>query len=365
MNLEIPKSRPHGEAPSNVPENLGLRREAQRHAAFVRAKGFASLKISRPPESGVAAVFCHRSPRSRAALAHERATVAHAALANCRFCAHDCGVNRLAGETGLCHAGAEARFFLAQTEVTDELELIPTFAVALSGCDLRCDFCITGAESWNPRAGKTFSAKEMAAKAGTALRNGAQTIMVLGGEPTIHLPAVLEFVSHLPDDAKLVWKTNAHGAAQARELLDGMFDVWLADFKFGNDACARRLAKVTDYARVVQENLLWFAGAERRAPARPDAARGDNQLAETVLGAPMRSELIVRHLLMPGHVGCCWRPVAEWLAENLPGVKVNLRSGFWPAWKSARHLELRGTVADDEARCAWQIAETHGLNLIP
>ena len=84
-----------------------------------------------------------------------------------------------------------------------------------------------------------------------------------------------------------------------------------------------------------------------------------------MLRAPKHSELIVRHLLMPGHLECCWRPVAEWLAENLPGVKVNLRSGFWPAWKSSRHAELRGTVADDENRRARQIAETHALNLIP
>ena len=275
---------------------------------------------------------------SRSALARERAAAARAALADCHFCAHHCGVNRLAGETGLCHAGSGARFFMAQTEVTDELELIPTFAVALSGCDLRCDFCITGAESWNPRAGKSFSAVEMAVKARAALQSGARTIMVLGGEPTIHLHAALEFVSHLPDDARLVWKTNAHGSAQAREFLDGVFDIWVADCKFGNDDCARRLANISDYTGVVRENLLW---------------------------ANEHSELIVRHLLMPGHLECCWKPVAEWLAAELPGVKVNLRSGFWPAWKSARHPELRGTVSADETRCAWQIAEDHGLNLIP
>lgn len=274
---------------------------------------------------------------SRAASARERSLLARAALADCHLCAHHCGVNRLAGETGLCHAGASARFFLAQTEVTDELELIPTFAVALSGCDLRCDFCITGAESWNPRAGTSFSATEMAAKANAALAGGAKTVMILGGEPTIHLPAVLELVALLPDDAKLVWKTNAHGSAQARELLDGMFDVWLADYKFGNDDCAQRLAKVSNYTGVVRENLLW---------------------------ADTHSELIVRHLLMPGHLDCCWKPVAEWLAENLPGVKVNLRSGFWPAWNSSRHAELRGTVADDEAQRAWQMAEKLGQNLI-
>ena len=279
-----------------------------------------------------------RATQNRPAVARERARLARAALADCRLCAHDCGVNRLAGETGLCHAGAEPHFFSAQVEVSDELELMPTFSVALSGCDLRCDFCITGKESWNARAGLGFDAVQMAGRAKLALQNGVRTIMVLGGEPTIHLPCALEFISLLPASAKLIWKTNAHGTAQVRELLDGMFDVWLADFKFGNDACAQRLAKVSDYVRVVQENLLW---------------------------ADAHSELIVRHLLMPGHVECCWRPVAEWLAQILPGVKVNLRAGFWPAWHARRHAEFKDSSSASENQFAFGLANELGLNLIP
>jgi putative pyruvate formate lyase activating enzyme len=221
--------------------------------------------------------------------------------------------------------------------MSDELELVPTFAIALCGCDLRCDFCITGGPSWNPHAGAALAVEDLAARARAALADGARTIMILGGEPTIHLPAALEIVAALPDDAKLVWKTNAHGSAQARELLDGIFDVWLADFKFGNDGCAQRLAKVTDYTRVVRENLLW---------------------------ANAHSELIVRHLLMPGHVECCWRPAAEWLAENLPGVKVNLRSGFWPGWHARRHPELRRTVSRVERERALRLADDYRLKLV-
>ena len=214
---------------------------------------------------------------------------------------------------------------------------MPAFAIALSGCDLRCDFCITGGPSWNPRAGVAFDPPAMAAEASRALKEGARTVMLLGGEPTIHLPAALELVAELPASAKLVWKTNAHSSADARALLDGMFDVWLADFKFGNDRCAQRLAKVPDYLRVAQENLFW---------------------------AREHSELIVRHLLMPGHVDCCWKPVARWLAAEMPGVKVNLRSGFWPAWHSFRHPELRATVSKSESDRAWEIARECALNLV-
>jgi putative pyruvate formate lyase activating enzyme len=258
-------------------------------------------------------------------------------LADCRLCAHECGVNRLAGEMGLCHAGAKACCFSAQSEVADELELIPTFAIAFSGCDLRCDFCITGAESWNAAAGEPLDAQTLAARASRALARNARTVMFLGGEPTIHLPSVLDVVARLPADARLVWKTNAHGTSQARDLLEGIFDVWVADFKFGNPACAERLAKVSDYLRVVQENLLWAAG---------------------------QCDLIVRHVLMPGHVGCCWSKIAHWLAAELPDARVSLRSGFWPGWHSDRHLELTRTLNDVEVQRALRIATDAGLELV-
>jgi len=260
----------------------------------------------------------------RRALARGRVPAARAALADCQLCAHNCRVNRLAGERGVCRAGANARVICAQLEVADELELIPTFAIALSGCDLRCEFCITGRESWDPRAGDVLNLAFQT--------EGARSIMILGGEPTIHLPAVLEIVAALPEGVPLVWKTNAHGSAQARAWLAGLFDVWVADYKFGNDECARRLARVTGYNAVVQENLRW---------------------------AHAECKLIVRHLVMPGHVECCWFPIAGWLAENLPGVTVSLRDGFWPAWQTSMR---RSTTTSEFAR-ARTIAEEYGLKL--
>ena len=281
-------------------------------------------------------ILCRRI-RNRQRAARERANTARAMLADCRFCAHDCGVNRLAGQLGLCRAGAITKFFSAQMEVAEDLDLIPSYAVALSGCDLRCDFCITGATSWNARAGETFDPQSMAEQAACALERGARTIMILGGEPTIHLPAVLEFVAELPETARLVWKTNAHASSTARELLDGIFDVWLADFKFGNDTCAESLARTPQYTQIVRENLLWAAE---------------------------HSELIVRHLLMPGHLDCCWKRIAEWLEAELPQAKVSLRSGFWPAWRARVHQELRRTVSALENEKAVEIARQSGLQLV-
>jgi len=283
------------------------------------------MRPAAPPKTG------------RAALAARRAALARAALASCHLCAHHCGVDRLHGPAGRCHAGPLARVFSAQTEVSDEIVFGPTFAVAFSGCDLRCDFCITGRESWDARAGEPFDAATLARRATAALKAGAGSVMFLGGEPTVHLPDALALASLLPDDATLIWKTNAHASAEARALMEQVFDVWLPDFKFGNDVCALRLARVENYTATVCENILWAAPRHR---------------------------VIVRHLLMPGHVDCCWRPIAAWLADNLPGVEVSLRDSFWPAWQSRRHAELTGPCESSDITRAYAIAAEHGLHLI-
>ena len=289
---------------------------------------------------------------SRRALARQRSDAALAALGSCDLCARHCHVDRLRGEHGFCGAGTEARVFSAQLEVSDELELIPVFAIALSGCDLRCSFCITGAPSWRATAGEPLNPSRLGEAAQLAIHRGARSVMILGGEPTIHLPAVLELVAHLPEDVRLIWKTNGHGTAVSRRLLSGLFDLWLVDYKFGNDSCAQRLAAVPNYSAVVQENLLW-AGGQSAGSTR-----------EGVPGESTRAELLVRHLLMPGHVHCCWEPVAAWLAEHLPFIKVNLRTGFWPAWKAARHPELRSIVTAAETAIAMEIAQNHRLHLV-
>ena len=290
-------------------------------ASGAQAKAIAGI----PPE-----------PR-RAELAARRFPVAQAALACCHLCAHHCGANRLLGESGPCHAGSRARYFTAQTEVTDESGFGPVFSIALGGCDMRCAFCITRIPSWNAAGGEQFIPEKMAHEANVALANGARSIMILGGEPTIHLPAVLAFISHLPDDAGLIWKTNGHGSERARELLDGMFDCWVVDYKFGSEECAQRLAGVGHYRENVHENLIW---------------------------AELHTRLIVRHLLMPGHVECCWRPVAAWIGEHLPGVQVNLRTAFWPIQGKGGPVGLKRLVSGPEARTASLIAREYKLNLI-
>ena len=255
----------------------------------------------------------------------------------CELCEHRCAVNRLAGERGVCKAGATARVFRHRVECGEEPELVPSHLFYLSGCDLRCVFCIAEANAFDPGRGRLLTADFFADAVAWGRTQGARNLQWVGGEPTIHIPALLTVMATCADLPPVVWKSDFHATPEAFELLDGVVSTYVADFKFGNDACAVRLAGVERYTAIVTRNLRLAAS---------------------------QTDLIVRHLLMPGHFDCCFRPVAEWLRDHLPEVKFSLRDGYLPRWQAKRYPDLAVPLSADEAHRARDYVEQLGLNRI-
>ena len=267
------------------------------------------------------------------------ARLSQAALhySSCLLCERRCAVNRAAGERGDCKAGAEARVFRHRIEYGEELELVPSQLFYLSGCDLRCAFCVAEANAFDPRRGRLLT-REFFRNAVTWGRGqGVRTVQWVGGEPTIHLPAILDSMADGDDLPPIVWKSDFHNTPEVFDLLDGVVATYVADFKFGNDACAERIARVPNYVGIVTRNLKL---------------------------ASERANLIVRHLLMPGHFECCFRPVVDWMQRHLPQTKFSLRDGYLPKWQAAQHAELASYLTVDEATWARAAVRAAGLNLI-
>lgn len=266
----------------------------------------------------------------------ERLARAERHMRSCTLCEHRCGVDRTAGERGPCRAGCEARVFRHRVELGEELELIPSHLFYLSGCDLRCAFCIAEANAFNPLVGTELTADYFSAAVAWGRKQGARNIQWVGGEPTIHLPAILAAMSACRNLPPVIWKSDFYGTPAAFELLDGVVDVFVADFKFGNDVCAQRLAKVDRYVATVTRNLA----------------------------ATAHSNLIVRHLLLPGHFDCCYRQIVEHIARELPGTKVSIRDGYLPRWQAQHYGELARPLGAGVAARAYELAALHGLNLV-
>jgi putative pyruvate formate lyase activating enzyme len=71
--------------------------------------------------------------------------------------------------------------------------------------------------------------------------------------------------------------------------------------------------------------------------------------------------VIVRHLLMPGHLNCCTLPVLHWLADH-PGIEVSLLTQYL-APANARG-ELAATLNPSEVESAHALAHTLSLRMV-
>ena len=266
------------------------------------------------------------------------AGVAARSMGDCRLCARNCGADRTYGPAGACAAPPWARAFDFSVDWTGEEGLAPCAIVSLSGCNMSCAFCIVARESQNAQMGAPLNAASMAARI-TEQAPLVRSFSVLGGEPTIHLPSVLEIVSHVSVGIPFVWKTNACASEAALPLIADVADGVLADFKFGNDTCARRLAAIPRYVATVQMNLRFWRDH----------------------GTP----LIVRHLLMPGHLDCCLRPIVDWMSRELPEATLSLMPGYRPAHRAASMAVLDRRVRADETQRATAMAQAAGVALHP
>lgn len=263
-----------------------------------------------------------------------RAHTARAMLRHCQLCELRCGIDRTAGQKGPCQLDDQTWCFKRHVSFAEELELLPSYMVYLGGCNFRCRFCVQGPTCFAPRVGTRVEADQAARDFERLVGKGAKTINLLGGEPSLHLHTILEIAAHAAEPLPLVLNSNMYMTPEVIDLLDGVVTLYLADFKFGSDACARSIANVDRYVEVVTRNLLH---AHAQAP------------------------MLVRHLVMPGHVECCLLPVAEWLATHLPEVPFTLSTGYVPAWRAAKSDDLSRTLTDDEIARAEEIVSRLAL----
>lgn len=264
-----------------------------------------------------------------------KAEIARRILRECRLCERRCGVNRLEGETGFCGVGRESRFFFEQILWGEEAPLVPSHEVFLSGCNMRCKYCYSADSNRVTSIGAPVRPLEFAELIARRRLEGALNLNLIGGEPTVHLSAVLEALRLVSVPTPIVWNSNFYMSAETMRILDGMIDLYLGDFRFGNDRCAADLADTDTYFETAARNFELAA------------ASGD---------------LIIRHLVVPGHVECCLKPIAEWVAERLPETPFNLMFQYTPFGDAPDDPVLCRSLTPDEESRATEIVSDLKLN---
>ena len=230
-------------------------------------------------------------------------------LEACDLCPHQCGVNRNAGQTGICGVTGTPKIYQHFLHYGEEISIIPAFVVNLAGCNLRCPDC-PERHRWTMPALKT-GAPEYYARALIQHweKSGfPKTIEWIGGEPSLNLPYILEVSEKLkmalPQCPKIYLNTNGYFESDLVEYMDGCFDGFVWDLKC-MPSCARELVGYHHYFEVVTNNIL---NGYQRWPVT-------NQ--------------ILRHLVVPGHLECCTKEIIRWCEKEIPKMIFNLMTGFY------------------------------------
>jgi putative pyruvate formate lyase activating enzyme len=264
-----------------------------------------------------------------------RRSEAQELLRACAICPRHCGVNRIEGETGYCRTNGAAHCFREMMGFNEEQELTPSHQVYFAGCNLRCSFCTVAEWNAHPADSGAVDKMKLVQMIGERRRNGCRILNILGGEPAVSIEGILELLATLNSDTCVVWNSNMYYSKALHSLLDGLVDVYLADYKCGNDQCAKELLDAGDYLDVIQRNMK---------------------------EAQSTADLIVRHLILPNHWECCTKPILDWLATEMPNVKVSLRGNYVPPTEVETAPD--GYLEDDTYKTICHYAEGLGLNLV-
>lgn len=236
----------------------------------------------------------------------------------CCFCERRCGVDRRK-KSGNCGV-KEPRMSCEFLHMGEESVLVPSHTIFFSGCTFHCVFC----QNWDISqeiCGVFFEPSKLANVIRYRKFQGSRNVNWVGGDPTPNLLCILETLKECEDNIPQVWNSNMYCSTETMNLLDDIIDVYLTDFKYGNDECAKRLSKVEGYLEVVKRNHKIAHG---------------------------NGEVIIRHLVMPNHVDCCSKPIMDMIAKNLPNAVVNIMAQYRPEYHAYDYEDISRQVSMDE-----------------
>ena len=261
-------------------------------------------------------------------------------LRDCHLCPRYCGVNRMAGEVGFCRTAGRAWVASFTPHFGEEAPLVGSNGsgtIFFTHCNLGCVIC-QNFDISHQAAGEPVTADQLAEMMLELQRQGCHNINFVS--PTHVVTQILEALAiAIPKglNRPLVYNSGGYDALETLDLLDGIFDIYMPDFKFWEPASAKAYCGISDYPEVARNALtaMHRQVGDLNVDANGVAARG----------------LIVRHLVMPEGLDES-RAILNFIATSLSrDTYVNLMPQYRPCGEAHRFATLnrRLTVAEFEA----------------
>lgn len=258
-------------------------------------------------------------------------------LKECHLCPRNCGVDRLTGQKGFCGVDAGIMVARAALHMWEEPCISGkegSGAVFFSGCSLGCAFCQNRTIS-KGQSGKVITVEHLAELFLNLQAQKANNInLVTAGH---FLPQVREALILAKEQGltiPVVYNSSGYEKAEMLRYLEGLVDIYLPDLKYLEADLAGKYSHAKDYPEVAMKALEEMV----RQVGMPEFdERG-----------MMKKGVIVRHLLLPGHVRNS-KKVLEYLYGTYGDqIYISLMNQYTPMPAMKDDPQLSRKVTDRE-----------------
>ncbi len=275
-------------------------------------------------------------------------------LSSCVLCPRRCKVNRLAGETGVCGIGSLARIVSSGPHFGEEQPLVGnngSGTIFLSSCSLHCCFCQNYDISHYSNVGEEVDDQSFAALMLELQQKGCHNINLV--TPSHVVPQIIGALVLAVEgglNIPVVYNSSGYDSTQTLELLRGVIDIYMPDFKFWDPETAARYADAEDYPRRARAALRSMHGQV-----------GDLQIDNSGLAV---SGLLIRHLLMPDLIEET-EQILTFIANSLSkNTYINIMDQYHPCGHVHRFPGLNRSISPAEFQKALVTAKQAGLTRI-
>ncbi len=272
----------------------------------------------------------------------------------CQICPRHCGARRDKKEAGICGVDAAILVSRAALHMWEEPCISGnrgSGAVFFAGCPLHCVYCqnyeIAGG------SGREISVERLADIFLELQEKGAHNINLV--TPTHYSCAIIEAAEtarakglHLP----FVYNCSGYEEVETLKSLEGIIDIYLADYKYPDTEGAKRYSHAPNYPETAMKAI------QEMVRQQPEAVFDSQGM--------MQKGVIVRHLLLPGRVR--WGKEAVRLLHETFGdqIYISLMNQYTPFERiKEQYPEISRKVTEREysrlLEYAMDLGITHGF----
>ena len=270
-------------------------------------------------------------------------------LTDCRLCPRNCGADRWKGK-GYCGVGAEVKIARAALHMWEEPCISGkegSGAIFFSGCSLGCDYCQNRSISRGER-GKAVTVEKLAEIMISLQEQNANNInLVTAGHYAPQTAETLYLAKEKGLRIPVVYNSSGYEKPETLRLLSGLVDVYLPDFKYLSPELSRKYSRAEDYGARAKEAL-------KEMLRQTGSPRFDER-------GMITGGVIVRHLLLPGHVEESKR-VVEYLYKTYGNqIYISIMNQYTPMPAMAKDPLLSRRVTKREYRRLVDYAVSLGV----